>query len=288
MVLDFVKNDHKDFVAACLARSQEVPLTVHLDLKHGNYRSYPDCTCMDDLPVGMQVDWANPCRYHTTIHPLNSLRHTQRIRTLDVHITLLRGDLPGDEYFQDVLNDFEFFTLPLPIVESLNFRVTHRLDNPYLDLPDDLFCWKVSPPTRLRHLTLHGCYAGPILAVRGLTSFELVGDPKELTELDHTLLLFISGNPSLVSLSFAHCAFAYPPVSPQVAPIELPELKSLRLIDTNTLSPFPDLIHAPALESLSSLRISAQVMELDEPGFWYTRKVVMDSNYSMIPLMMAG
>jgi len=39
----FVKNDHPDFVAACLKRSQEVPLTMWLDLKYGDYDEYPDC-----------------------------------------------------------------------------------------------------------------------------------------------------------------------------------------------------------------------------------------------------
>jgi hypothetical protein len=42
----FVKNDRKDFVAACLERSRELPLTVCLDLKHGDYHDYPGCTCI--------------------------------------------------------------------------------------------------------------------------------------------------------------------------------------------------------------------------------------------------
>ena len=85
----FVKNDHKDFIAACLERSREVPLTVWLDLKHGGYGNYPDCTCIrDEWSSGMWVNEDSPCRYHTTIYPLVEDNHTERIRTLDVHLTM--------------------------------------------------------------------------------------------------------------------------------------------------------------------------------------------------------
>ena len=42
----FVKNGHQNFVATCLERSREAPLTVRLDLEYGDYADYSDCTCI--------------------------------------------------------------------------------------------------------------------------------------------------------------------------------------------------------------------------------------------------
>jgi len=73
-----------------------------------------------------------------------------------------------------------------------------------------------------------------------------------------TFLPFISGSPSLVSLSLSHCSFPDRAQLSQVTPATLPELKSLRLMGIYGLSGFPSLINVPAFETLSSLRILAQ------------------------------
>ena len=76
-------------------------------------------------------------------------------------------------------------------------------------------------------------------------------------ELDQdTFLPFISGNPSLGSLSLSHCNFPDRAQLSQATPVELPELKTLQLMGIQGLSGFSSLIHAPALKTLSSLRIS--------------------------------
>ena len=256
-----MKNDHKDFVAACLERSQPLPLTVYLDLKHGDYHEYPDCTCVrNDLSPGMQINPDNPCRYHTTIDPLFDVDHVQRIHKLDVHLDMLDGSEEGpNQDFSDALDDFEFFALRLPSLESLSFSVDHELDvDTHLNLPGSFFSWGSFPPTRLRHLTLHGCYGGPIRAVRNLTSFELAGvgafDPIELTE--RSFLPFISGSPSLVSLTLSNCSFPDPEKLLKITPVKLPKLKTLRLIRVYGLPGLPSLIGVPALKTLSSLHIS--------------------------------
>ena len=263
---NFVKNDHKDFVAACLERSREVPLAVCLDLKHSDYDHYPDCTCIrKDWSSGTWVNERHPCRYHTTIRPLLDDVHLKRVHTLDVHLTLLdeNGEDDPDEGFRNALNDLGLLVLPLPVLESLSFRVDHAFDDveTHLEFPKGLFFWGFSPPTELRHLTLHGCYGGPIPTIRNLTSFKLAGvlDSFGPIVLDQdTFLPFISGNPSLVSLSLSHCSFPDRAELSRVAPIQLPELKSLRLIGIEELSSFSGLVHVPALKRLSSLRISTR------------------------------
>ena len=260
----FVKNDHKDFVAACLERSREIPLTVHLDLKYGDYHDYPDCTCIrNEWTPGMWINEENPCRYHTTIDPLLGVNHIQRIRKLDVHLNMLDDvaeDGP-DECFKDALDDFKFFVFPLPVLESLSFHVQHELDvDTHMELPRDLFCWKFLPPTKLRHLALHGCYGGPIQAIRNLTSLELSGDvdacdPMELDQ--RTFLPLISNSPSLVSIHLSHCSFPDRTLLSRVTPVKLSELKSLRLMDIYRLPGFSGLVEVPAFKTLSALWISA-------------------------------
>ena len=261
----FVKNDHKDFVATCLERSREVPLAVRLDLNHGDYDHCPDCTCIrKDRSSGTFFNECDPCRYHSTIHPLLEGVHLKRIHTLDVHLTLLDNieDRP-EEGFMNALIDFRLFVLPLPVLESLNFRIDHVFDDlaTHLQFPEVLFFWGFSPPTALRRLALRGCYGGPILDVRNLTSFELTGvlgafDPIELDQ--DTFLPFISGNSSLVSLSLSHCNFPDRAWLSQVTPVELPELKTLQLTGIHNLSSFSGLVHASALKRLSSLQISTR------------------------------
>ena len=261
----FVKTDHKDFVAACLERSREVPLTVRLDLKNPGHYDYNDCTCLrDNLSAKKGLEAMNPCRYHTTIGPLLEIDHLRRIRTLDVRLTIFDSseEYDADELLESAINNSKFSAFPLPALESLNFRVKHNIEiDAPLELPDALFRWESSPPTELRHLALHGCYGGPIMAVRNLTSFELTGvkevySPMELDQ--HFFLPFISGNPSLISLSLSYFTFPDRAQLSQVTPVKLPRLKSLRLIDMAGLSGFPGLIDVPAINALSSLRISAR------------------------------
>jgi len=251
-------------VATCLERSRELPLAVHLDLKHGDYDHYPNCTCIrGEWSAGKWQHEIHTCRYHTTINPLLEDDHLKRIRTLDVHLALLddNGGEDPDWDFENALKSFGLFVLPLPALESLNFRVDHVYDglDIHLELPGVLFFWRFVPPTALCHLTLHGCYGGPILDVHNLTSLELAGAWAEPIVLDQdTFISFISGNPSLISLSLSYCEFPDQEDLSQVTPAELPELKSLRLIGICGLPSFSDLVHAPALKGLSSLRISTR------------------------------
>jgi len=212
----------------------------------------------------MRINQSNPCRYHTTIYPLAKDDHIRRIRKLDVRLTMLddSAEEGSNQYFKDALDSFGFFGFPLLILESLSFHVEHELDaDTHLELPKELFYWGFLPPIELRHLALHGCYGGPIRAVRNLTSFELTGvqdifDPIELDQ--RTFLPFISGSPSLVSLRLSHCGFPGRAQLSRVTPVKLHKLKSLQLTDVYGLPGFPGLIEVPAFEKLSSLRISAR------------------------------
>ena len=236
-----------------------------LDLKTPGYYNYHDCACIRNRRSSeMGIDVRNPCRYHKTIGPLLEADHLRRIRTLDVRLIIFNSDTDSgaDEVLWDVLGGFKFFTFPLPTLGSLNFNLKHdfEVDTP-VDLPRTVFSWMVSPPTELRHLALHGCYGGPIQAVRNLTSFELTGVEENYIpmELDqHTFLPFISGSPSLLSLALSYCSFPDRTQLSQVTPVKLPGLRSLRLMDMSGLSGFPGLIDVPAFNTLSSLCVSAR------------------------------
>ncbi|KAF9781575.1 hypothetical protein BJ322DRAFT_1077010 [Thelephora terrestris] len=262
----FVKNDRKEFVAACLERSQRVPLTVSLHLKYGTYRNYresPKCTCFQ-WSSWTRISEENPCSYHTTILPLLHKDHTERIRKLDVRLILVENpDESAHGMFMGALTDLKFFVFPLPLLESLSFDVNPAFESDvdtYMDFRGYPFRWKTSPPASLRHLTLHGCYGGPIPSLQNLTSFELAGveefDPIELDK--DTFLPFLSRNTSLVSLTLTHCSFPVGSQLPRVTPVELSRLKTLRLADIRESPGFPCLIEIPALKTISSLHISIQ------------------------------
>lgn len=153
----------------------------------------------------------------------------------------------------------------LPSLENLRFRVYH--DEPKMtciDFPRDLFGWNASPPTRLRHLTLDGCYGGPIVALRNLTSLHLTGNTKRdsgyLKLTPQSFLPFISGNPSLVSLTLCHCDLVdFSSSRVTVTPVELTKLKTFRLMDVYPLSSLAVFIEVPAFKTLSSLRVSTMI-----------------------------
>ena len=154
----FVKSDHRDFIAACLERSREVPLAVHMDLEYGAYHYHSDCRCKQGRPVAATDP--HLCRYHSTFVPLVTSDCTRRIHKLDIHLHLLDTQTDdSDWYFEGAFDHFKLFELPLPTLEYLNLRVHSELaDKILVELPRDLFCWDFSPPTELRHFTLHGCY----------------------------------------------------------------------------------------------------------------------------------
>ena len=259
-----MKNDHQDFIAACLERSREVPLAVHMDLKYGDCDDYPDCTCTrDGYNGGMLINEDNPCRYHTTFFPLANADHIRRIRKLDINLKMVDdyAEEP-DQYFEDAFYHYQLFAFPLPALESLNLRVCHALEvDAPMELPNGLFCWRFLPPTELRHFTLHGCYGSVIQAVCNLTSLELSGeedafDPVELNT--RTFLPLISNSPSLQSLHLSHFDFPDRTELSLVTPVKLSKLKFLQLMDIHGLSGFSGLVEVPALKTISSLWIAAQ------------------------------
>ena len=267
----FVQKLHKDFVVACLERSRGVPLAVGLDLTNGDPHRYPNGMCeMVGASSGLRIDENNPGHYRTRIDPLLEVEHIRRIRELDVHLSMFDDDRHDPNHdIRNALGGVEFFTSPLPTLENLRFHVDQDYAiKVYPKFPNDIFRWESLPPTKLRHLTLHGCYSDPTQAIRNLTSFELSGlnyanDPMELDQ--DTFLPFISSNPSLVSLSLAHCRFPDHEWLSGVAAVQLPELRTLRLMGARGLSRFPSLIDVPAFRTLSSLRIL--VHEPSSAGF---------------------
>ena len=258
----FVQKLHKDFVVACLKRSQGVPLTVCLRLTSGNL--HPSDIAMFEVvraSSGLRIDEKNPSHRRTSLDPLLEVDHIRRIRKLDVHLSMLNDDDLRDSgrNIKDALGGVEFFTSPLPALESFSFYADQLYPiKSHPKLPEDIFSWESLPPTKLRHLALHGCIHRPTPSIRNLTSFELSGSRYAAysVKLDqNTFLPFISASPSLVSLSLAHCTFPDREGLSEVTPVTLTELRSLRLIWACELPSFPSLIDVPAFKTLSSLRV---------------------------------
>ena len=261
----FVKNNRKELVTASLERSQRVPLDVRLDMEYGNDRDYcrlHGCRCFRESSVRRAGNERNLCSHHTAILPLLNNCYTERIRKLDVRLAIANdSEGIGVDIFRTALDDLKFCTFSLPSLESFSFSVHPEFEENFdMHSPGDVFGWDTSPPTNLRHLVLHGYYGGPILSLQNLTSFELaaVNDFYPMEINPRTFLPFISGNTSLVSLTLTHCNF--PPRSKlsRVIPIELSQLKTLRLTNISESHSFPYLIEIPALKTLSSLHISTQ------------------------------
>ena len=208
----------------------------------------------------------NPCRYHTTIVPLLQARHVQRINKLDVNFTMVSSDQPElpEWNFHEALDDFRFFALPLPSLESLGFTVHHDFDlyeDGHMELPKNLFQLILSPSGKLRHVVLDGCYGGPIPLSKNLTSFELTGDGS--TQLDqHTFLPLLSASASIESLALSGCSFPDYSQLSGVTPVKLSKLKTLQLFNMDEMSGLPRLMEIPALKTLSSICISIWQSEL--------------------------
>ena len=260
----FVKTDRDEFVAACLERSQRVPLAVHLDMKYGNDSNScesHDCKCSRWTSLlGVNRD---PCSYHTAILPLLNSHHLERIRKLHIRLTIADYNEGIEVYvFRAALDDLKFRPFSLPSLESFSFDAHPDFDyddDPSMHFPGDTFGWDTSPPPNLRHLILHGCFGVPIPSLQNVTSFELAGvshfSPMEINP--HTFLQFISGNPSLVSLTLAQCSFPDRLELIWVNPVELSRLEALRLTNIQESSSFPRLVEIHSLRILSSLHILA-------------------------------
>ena len=257
----FVQRRHQDFVVACLERSRGIPLTVCLDLTAGDPYQDPNEPAWGHVKArsGLRIDGKNPGNCRTGIDLLLEVEHIQRIRKMDVHLTILDHDYDSSQDLKNALDGVEFFTSPLPSLENLSFHADQDYAiKVYPNFPKDMFRLESLPPSRLRHLTLRGCCGDPAQAIRNLTSLELSGlsYANDRMELDqHTFLPFISASPSLVSLSLADCTFPRREELSGVTPVRLPELRSLRLMAARKLPSFPSLIDVPAFNTLSSLRV---------------------------------
>ena len=221
-------------------------------------------------PSGLLIDGKNPSHRRTSLDPLLEVGHIRCIRKLDVHLSTLDDDLrDSGRNNKNALDGVEFITSPLPALESFSFYADqYYAIKIYPKLPKDLFSWESLPPTKVRHLALHGCFRGPTQSIRNLASFELSGlyYAAYRMELDQkTFLPFISASPSLASLSLAHCTFPDREELSGVTPVKLPELKTLRLMGTSGLSRFLNLVDVPAFRTLSSLRVLVQ--EPSHTGF---------------------
>lgn len=237
------QRDCRSFVEACLERSHPAPLDVTVDAGEV-VRAYPGCTCDKDNRKRLLPNEMDPCEWHFQFESLAEPKYSNRIHTLDMD---LDGEwIPAEKMEQFALGSCRFFTSSFPQL------VTLRWKNEKTDHANYLFPTLPSPLT-LRSLTYVGAWSTFFAPVNNLTSFVFESSCGPDGTSVEAIRLFVSNNPSLESLEFKYVDFEGDPGGP---PVHLLNLKSLNIgIPYKELS---TIIRVPALNRLSSLRISLQ------------------------------
>ena len=165
------------------------------------------CGCFD-WESSTQLNERNLCPHRTAITPLLNNHHTERIRKLDIHLTVV-DDFEGsaDHIFRSALDDLKSCALSLPSLQTLSLSMHFNFDYfdpPFVHFSEDMFGWDTSPPAKLHHLILHGCCGGPILSLQNVTSFELTGE-SQLCSMDMSGTWYFSNFLFVIFHDFLRC-----------------------------------------------------------------------------------
>jgi len=234
----------------CLERSQPVTLEVTVDTSEEGW-SHRECTCDEDTRGRLVPDESDPCEWHFQFESLAEAEHRKRVHKLNIRFDGIYYLNQGNEV-QLALGSCRFFTLSFPHLTNLNWEEGGDTEH-----GNYIFSVPPFPPT-LRFLSFRGSWDGSVTRVNNLVSFTFEGRYSDKINVE-TLRLFISNNRSLESLSLKRVDFEGTSRGP---PVSFFNLKSFNVeIQTKIL---PTIIRIPALQRLSSIRIS---MEDDGGGF---------------------
>ncbi|KAF9647975.1 hypothetical protein BDM02DRAFT_3116147 [Thelephora ganbajun] len=238
-------DDRRSFVEMWLERSYPVPLEVIVTVS-AKERHYLLCTCGKDGWWRLVPNEVNPCEWHFAFESLAQTKHLERIRMLNIHIAYV----PRGEPMRLALESCQFFNLPPLQLTSFEWidgaGYTRRLAVPHF------------PPT-LRSLSFGGPWHHRLTKVNNLTSFAFGNYSEDISA--EAFRTFMLNNQSLETLSLVSINLEGSSSGP---PINLSSLKSF-CIDYPPKN-FSTLIRIPAIQRLSSLRISATSKDGD--GWW--------------------
>ncbi len=234
------QKDRRTFVETCLERSHPVTLDVTVEARMVA-KIHSDCTCDEGPRERLRLpNESNPCEWHFQFELLAETKHSNRIRTLDIEFDDYLSRHKDRARF--ALGSCRFFTLTFPRLVNLIWKNegTHA---------DYLFSTPPFVPA-LRSLTYVGEWNSLITQVDDLTSFSFTDLSKINTE---AFRLFMCNNRSLESLILEWVDFKGDSKGP---PVHLLNLKSL--VVNGPPQKLSTTIRIPALQRLSSLRISAE------------------------------
>lgn len=237
------QEDRRSFVEVCLERSYPVALDVTMESgKLG--RTHPGCTCDKGGRGRLMANERKPCEWHFQFEPLAEIRHSSRIRALDINFD---GEwVPSPGRVRLALGSCRFFISSFPKLVTLTWK------NEGTNHADHLFSNPPFVPT-LRSLTYVGGWSSLIAQVNNLTSFVFDSDFRPWGTNAETFRTFMRNNRSLESLYLKWIDFEGDAKGP---PVHLLNLKSLSVgLPVKKLS---TVIQVPAFQRLSSLRISSE------------------------------
>ena len=226
----------------CLKRSYPAALDVTVGAYEGG-RVLPGCTCDKDRRGRLLPNEGNPCEWHFTFESLATSVHSKRIRTLSIDFRYTSfGRYPSLGRKKLLLGGCRFFSMSFPQLTNLEWKSAEMGDTIHL------FSNPPFTPT-VSSLSFEGSWDGLFTRVKNLTSFTFMN--YEDTIHVETFRLFMSNNRSLESLSLHITYFEGNTKGP---PVDLLHLKSFTLPFYS--EPLSTIIRIPALQRLSSLRIS--------------------------------
>ena len=205
-----------------------------------------DCTCEMGRRGRLLPNESNPCEWHFKFESLAEIKHSNRIRTLDVDfdgVWIPRAERTNKARL--ALGSCRFFTSSFPQLTTLVWK------NELVKYANHLFSTSPFAPT-LRSLTYVGPWSNLTTPINNLTSFAYEGDPGSDTPNLEDVRLFLLNNLSLESLDLKYIDFEGNSIGP---PVRLSNLRSLSVgLADNKLS---TIIYVPAFRHISSLRIGS-------------------------------
>ena len=250
------QEDRRGFVEMCLQRSQAVALDVTVDASKFGW-THPGCTCDKDERGRLLPNGKIPCEWHFPFESFAALKHSKRIRTLDIDFHGTDNPIPLAKRTGLALGGCRFFSLSFPQLTTLGWNCVET------NHANHIFSNSLFAPT-LRSLSFKGEWKGSFTQLGNLTSFTFLDNKTSISE--DAFRLFMLNNQSLESLSLDILDFY--PSDLEAPPVQLLNIKSFSIYSYPGI--MAGIICIPALQHLSSLCISLNVA----PG---PREIILDA-----------
>jgi hypothetical protein len=236
------QEDRRSFVEMCLERSQAVDLDVTVDASKLGW-THPGCTCDKDEQRRLLPNEKIPCEWHFTFESFAALKHSKRIRTLDIDFHDTNNPIPHAKRTELVLGGCRLFSLSFPQLTILGWNCVET------NHVNHIFSISPFAPT-LHSLSFKGDWSGPFTQLSNLTSFTFLNNKTRISE--DAFRLFMLNNQFLESLSLDILDFH--PSDLEAPPVQLLNIKSFSIYSCPGI--MSGIICIPALQHLSSLCIS--------------------------------